>query len=103
VQYPELNDLCVCGHQRDEHWLNGGQCSEEGCDCVSFTLDEPFCEFEGKYKVIYNDGDNTSKLYCLGHAKDWERQFKGVIIQPKKLYEDNLKCKGDWVLPGMVP
>lgn len=62
-----------------------------------------FCEYEGKYKVIYNYGDSVSKLYCLGHAKDWQRQFPGDIIQPRKVTGYSYKCCADWMLPGMIP
>ena len=61
------------------------------------------CPFEGNFKAVNPDG-RVTKLYCLGHATDWIRQFPdNRLVQPRNVFGDVLPCCGDWPLPGEVP
>lgn len=61
-----------------------------------------YCEYPGRYKVVHRTG-YVSSLLCSGHADDWMRQLGGRRVEPRNVTGEELPCKGDWMLPGMVP
>lgn len=58
------------------------------------------CEAEGRFKVA-RDG-STSRLFCEGHASEWQKRFGGRRVEPRKTDSTVYPCAGDWLLAGMV-
>ena len=70
-----------------------------GAVITPVTVGAASCNRLGRYKMVSDNHDRVSRLYCDGHAADWQRQFPDDRrVEPRNISGERLPCAGDWQL-----